>query len=367
MDIIFGDEDHVGPQGRNTSSFKPTNCCWNTDSFGSTKHSRCRSIDTFSFTELHDRTSTTRTKAHQNASIYRRLGSNEKNGKMNFSLVSDISASQILWIALMLFTCSSHLRSRTKARAESLKSVPKSSSAELLYEYEKIIAKLNNHFIPMVNPDCACSKLEKICQKEGESVAQYHMRLQLQVAKCGFSDPDEVNRSKIPPQTLRHKKLCREAMVKRYTLQQLLEHAVNKEDTDCQAQDMEQKLALVQDRVNRIHQKKTQKPKHKHKPKPLHDDKKESVCQILWYGPQRAKIKLPCLWKNRWPKRTRKTLHRNHGQPQSMSRKSNCRSHRISPSRLPVTGYLHSHKENLYPLSDVLMPKSKALALEVEP
>ena len=97
----------------------------------------------------------------------------------------------------------------------------------------------------MVNPDCACSKLEKICQKEGESVAQYHMRLQLQVAKCGFSDPDEVNRSKIPPQTMRDKKLCREAMVKRYTLQQLLEHAVNKEDTDCQAQDMEQKLALV--------------------------------------------------------------------------------------------------------------------------
>ena len=53
---------------------------------------------------------------------------------------------------------------------------------------------LGNHFIPMVNPDCARSNLEKMCQKEGESVtaAQYHVRLRLQVAKCGFMDPDDV-------------------------------------------------------------------------------------------------------------------------------------------------------------------------------
>ena len=38
---------------------------------------------------------------------------------------------------------------------ESLDSVPTLSSAEQLNEYEKIIAKLDDHFIPMVNPDCA--------------------------------------------------------------------------------------------------------------------------------------------------------------------------------------------------------------------
>lgn len=94
----------------------------------------------------------------------------------------------------------------------------------------------------MVNPDCARSKLEKMCQKEGEPVAQYHVRLSLQVANCGFTDPDDVIRSKILP-TMRDKKLRREAVVKRYTLQQLLEHAANKEDIDRQAQDMEEKLA----------------------------------------------------------------------------------------------------------------------------
>ena len=114
---------------------------------------------------------------------------------------------------------------------ESPESVPTPSAAELQNEYEKIIAELDNHFIPMVNPDCVRSKLEKMCQKEGESVAQYHARLRLQVAKCGFTDPNDVIRSKIL-QTMRDEKLRREAMVKRLTVQQLLEHAANKEDID---------------------------------------------------------------------------------------------------------------------------------------
>ena len=49
----------------------------------------------------------------------------------------------------------------------------------------------------MVNPDCAQSRLEKMHQEEGESVAHHHMRSRLQVAKCGFTDQDDVIRSKI--------------------------------------------------------------------------------------------------------------------------------------------------------------------------
>ena len=83
----------------------------------------------------------------------------------------------------------------------------------------------------MVNPDCARSTLEKMWQIEGESEAQYHVRLRLQVTKCSFADPDDVILSKIL-QTMRDKKLRREAMVKGNTLPQLLEHAANKEDID---------------------------------------------------------------------------------------------------------------------------------------
>ena len=58
-------------------------------------------------------------------------------------------------------------------------------------------------------------------QSEGESVAQYHVRLRLQEAKCGFTDPDDVIRRKIL-QTIRDKELRREAMKKRYALQQFM-------------------------------------------------------------------------------------------------------------------------------------------------
>ena len=110
----------------------------------------------------------------------------------------------------------------------------------------------------MVNPNCARSKLEKKHKKEGESVGQYHVRSRLQEAKRGFMDPDDVIWSKIL-QTIHNKKLQREAMLKRYTLQQLLEHKANKDDIDRQAQDMEQKLAPDQDQVNRIHPNRTQR------------------------------------------------------------------------------------------------------------
>ena len=136
---------------------------------------------------------------------------------------------------------------------ESLESVPTPPSAELLNKYEKITAKLGNHFIPMANLDCARSKLEKINQKKGESGTQYHVRLGLQVAKCWFTDPDDVIRSKIL-QTMRDKKLRWEAMVKRYILQQLLEHAGNKEDIDRQAQDMSKSLHQIKNELTEFTQ-----------------------------------------------------------------------------------------------------------------
>ena len=108
----------------------------------------------------------------------------------------------------------------------------------------------------MVIPHCARSKLEKMRQSEGESVAQYHVRLRLQVAKCGFTDSDDVIRCKIL-QTTRDKNLRREATLKRCTLQHL-GHAADKEDIDRQAQKMEETLSSVpsaRNQVNRVHQK----------------------------------------------------------------------------------------------------------------
>ena len=64
----------------------------------------------------------------------------------------------------MLFTFTREKKMRELI--ESLENVPTPSSAELSNEYKKIIAKLENHFISMVNPDCARSKLEKCVKKK---------------------------------------------------------------------------------------------------------------------------------------------------------------------------------------------------------
>ena len=142
---------------------------------------------------------------------------------------------------------------------ETLEDVSLPSPAENLDEYEKILAKLENHLVPMVNLDCARSKLE-MSQNEGESyqsVSQYHVRLRLQVEKCGFTDPNYAIRSKIL-QTMRDKKLRREAMVQRYTLQHLYPVPSPRH-------------------VNRVHPRRPHKSKNKQRPKPSHGDKKNNI------------------------------------------------------------------------------------------
>ncbi|PFX15070.1 hypothetical protein AWC38_SpisGene20727 [Stylophora pistillata] len=100
------------------------------------------------------------------------------------------------------------------------------------------------------------------------------------------------------------RELRQEAMVKRYTLQQLLEHAANKKDTDRQAQHMVEtspSAPTARNQINRVHQKKHQKPRDKLKPKPTRDENKSNLSlQILWVGPRRTPITVSSFWKNLW-------------------------------------------------------------------
>ena len=117
--------------------------------------------------------------------------------------------------------------------------------------FQKIINKLNHHFTPMVNSDSARNKFHQMSQKDDETVAQYHVRLRKQVAKCNYGDPDDIIRSKIL-QTMKDGKLRREAMVKRYTLDVLLEHAANKEGVDRQAKEIEGSMKQMKRRPARV-------------------------------------------------------------------------------------------------------------------
>ena len=132
-------------------------------SLGSTKHSRWKNINSLSFTELHVCTSNTncstfdvRTKGQQNVSIYRGLGSRRNRPPME-KMETRTSHSFQIFPHLKYsgsHRCFSLLLGIKKIREllESLESVPTPSPAELSNEYEKIIFKLKNHFISMVNP-----------------------------------------------------------------------------------------------------------------------------------------------------------------------------------------------------------------------
>ncbi len=104
-------------------------------------------------------------------------------------------------------------------------------------DFDEIIAKLDHYFTPMINPDSARCKFEQMSPQQ-ESIAQYYVRLRLQAEKCAFPDADDAIRSKLL-ETMKDGRLRREAMIKRYTLQQLLENAASKEDIDRQTKAME--------------------------------------------------------------------------------------------------------------------------------
>ncbi len=129
------------------------------------------------------------------------------------------------------------------------------SELEQQSEFEKTIAKLDKYFLPLANVDSARSKFAEMSQIKEESISQYHVRLRTQANKCSFPDINDAIRSKIL-QTMKDGILRREAMVKKYTLNELLMHAANKEDIDRQAKSIEQSSQATRQDVHRVYEKK---------------------------------------------------------------------------------------------------------------
>ena len=147
---------------------------------------------------------------------------------------------------------------------ESLPDVTQDAGGER-NQFEKILDKLDHHFQPMVNPDSARSKFEGFTQNEGESVAQYYVRLRIQAAKCAFIDMNDALRSKLL-HTMRDGKLRREAMLKRYSLQELLKNAANKEDIYRQAIDIEKSHQHDKQEAKSVHSRRQPQKKTRAKP-----------------------------------------------------------------------------------------------------
>lgn len=126
-------------------------------------------------------------------------------------------------------------------------------------DYHKTMAKLNKHFVPMANKDRSRSQFESM--EQGQlSMGQYYVKLKKQAGMCKFSDVDDAIRSKIL-HSMSDKKLRREAMLKEYSLTDLLKHAANKEDIERHAREIES-LEERSAKVNQVYQ---QRPKQQQK------------------------------------------------------------------------------------------------------
>ena len=86
-------------------------------------------------------------------------------------------------------------------------------------------------------------------------------------------------------------------MVKRYTFQQLLEHAANKEDIDRPAQDMEKVLISETVPVNRVQTPEFERTTQKES-SPQTEGRQWEHVPILWTQPLGTTIQVPSLRKN---------------------------------------------------------------------
>ena len=145
---------------------------------------------------------------------------------------------------------------------------------EEINEFHRAIAKLNNHFTPMLNKDSARSVFEQMTQGD-QTMAKYYVALKKQAEKCKFPDADDSIRSKIL-QTMNDKKLRREAMLREYDLSNLLKHAANKEDVERQAASME-KAATEQ--VNRVYEQRKSNSIYRKKYKPPPKQERKTTAQ----------------------------------------------------------------------------------------
>ena len=130
-------------------------------------------------------------------------------------------------------------------------------------DYDKIINKLNSHFVPMANPLLAEYRFGKMSQRPDESITQYYVRVKEAASKCEFDNADA--------RILAHMTLTiidanyrRHVIAKKYDLKTFLEQAAAREDTDAQANEIEK--GSTSDTVQKIYTKKKYSSRPGNKP-----------------------------------------------------------------------------------------------------
>lgn len=82
-----------------------------------------------------------------------------------------------------------------------------------------------------------CTKFENMTQGS-LAMAKYYLELKQQAERCAYTDAEDSIRTKII-QSMNDTRLRREAMLKSYSIDQILRLAANKEVEECQVEPLE--------------------------------------------------------------------------------------------------------------------------------
>ena len=112
-------------------------------------------------------------------------------------------------------------------------------------EYTRLIAKLDQHFLPKKNKDYARFKLGNLVQQDEEPMTTYYARIREIAQKCSYTDENDA----IPDhliKTMRNNVIRVKAIRHNWTLREILDESAIYEQAQLQAREIKQKLEATE-------------------------------------------------------------------------------------------------------------------------
>ena len=118
-------------------------------------------------------------------------------------------------------------------------------------EYTRLIAKLDQHFLPKKNKDYARFKLGNLVQQDDQPMATYYARIREVAKKCSYTDENDAIQDHLI-KTMRNNVIRVKAIRNNWTLQEILDESAIYEQAQLQAREIKQKLDATESsqRVN---------------------------------------------------------------------------------------------------------------------
>ena len=112
-------------------------------------------------------------------------------------------------------------------------------------EYTRLIAKLDQHFLPKKNKNYARFKLGNLVQQDDEPMATYYARIKEIAKKCSYTGENDAIRDHLI-KTMRNNVIRVKAIRNNWTLQEIFDESAHYEQAQLQAREIKQKLEATE-------------------------------------------------------------------------------------------------------------------------